>query len=144
MTNKRNWMTTTVSACVIGSTLLAGPGLAAMSLLAAGQAATTLAADLGELRRRFQERYPALLEIKRAGKAGETYLGYVEVRTEVTKDQQTLIGQENADRRTLYEELARQEKTTPEVVAERNAKRNFERAASGEWLKHVDGWKQKP
>jgi len=54
------------------------------------------------------------------------------------------VEDENADRKALYELIAKKEETTPEKVAERNAARNFEKAKPGEWLKGKDGkWEQK-
>jgi uncharacterized protein YdbL (DUF1318 family) len=45
----------------------------------------------------------------------------------------------------LYGILAGQENTSADKVAQRNAQRNFERAAPGEYLKNADGaWTRKP
>ena len=57
---------------------------------------------------------------------------------------------ENTDRKRLYTLIATKESAagtvvTPETVADRNAKRNFSRAASGTWLKFPDNsWHPKP
>jgi uncharacterized protein YdbL (DUF1318 family) len=120
--------------------------LAALALLAVGAAAAS-AADLGALKKSFQERYPKLKKAKEEGKIGETYLGHVEaVKEEYLKDAaiKKLIDDENADRKTLYQAIAEKEGITPEKVAARNAVRNFERAKPDEWLKPSDGkWVQK-
>lgn len=103
--------------------------------------------DMAALQERFRKRYPALLREIRAGRIGETHEGYVEavkpddVRGEENEARRTLIAQENADRQTLYRLLAEQQKTTPELVARRNAQRNFKEAAAGDYLKpEGSGW----
>jgi uncharacterized protein YdbL (DUF1318 family) len=100
-----------------------------------------------QLQKRFQERYPKLLEQKSAGKIGETFQGFVEaVKDDYAKEEavSSLVNGENADRTELYKLLAAQQKITPEVVAERNAVRNFQRARAGDYLKGQDGrWTQK-
>jgi len=105
------------------------------------------AATMAQLKERFKARYPKLLKAKAEGKVGETYKGYLEaVKPEYLKDKalKKLVDQENADRKTLYELIARKQKATPEKVAELNAARNFSRAKSGHYLKNKDGkWEQK-
>ena len=55
-----------------------------------------------------------------------------------------LIDDENADRKELYEILAKNDNITADKVAERAAKRNFEKAKAGEYLKGEDGkWTKK-
>jgi uncharacterized protein YdbL (DUF1318 family) len=55
-----------------------------------------------------------------------------------------LVDEENADRKELYDLIAKKEGTTAQLVAERNAKRNFEKAKHGDWLKGADGkWTKK-
>jgi uncharacterized protein YdbL (DUF1318 family) len=108
---------------------------------------TAQAATKEELRARFKDRYPQIQQLKTDGKIGETSAGYVEaVKPEFAKDQavKQLVDQENADRRELYQLLAKDTGTTAGQVAKNNAVRNFERAKSGEWLKGDDGaWKKK-
>jgi uncharacterized protein YdbL (DUF1318 family) len=105
------------------------------------------AASVEELQKRFKERYPKLLQAKTDGKIGETYKGYVEaVKEEYLKDEavKKLINDESADRKELYELMAKEEGTTVEKVAERNAVRNFKKAKKGQFLKGRDEkWEQK-
>ena len=104
------------------------------------------AASLQELQQRFQQRYPQLLQVKTAGKVGETFQGYVEAtRPEFTNDPAVagIVNAENADRVELYRIMAAQVGATPESVAQRNAVRNFSTARPGEWLKYPNGWVQK-
>lgn len=108
--------------------------------------ATARADELADLKARFQSRDPAIQKLKSAGTAGETYLGYIDVPGSASADAaaQALLADENADRKRLYTLIAAKEDVKIEVVADRNAKRNFGRAASGEWLKFPDGvWRKK-
>lgn len=104
-------------------------------------------ADKQELQARFERRYPQLLQFKTQGKVGETPQGLVEaVDPKFAQDQAVakLIAEENADRRELYKLIATEEKTTPDLVAERTAKRNYETARAGEFLKSANGtWRKK-
>lgn len=108
------------------------------------------------LKERFKQRYPILVELKNAGKVGETHEGYVAaVRSEYLDDRvdpddedsrtvREFIGAENRDRRRLYELIAEEVDTSAEKVARRNAIRNFEQAKGYEFLKLQSGeWVRK-
>lgn len=123
-------------------------------LFVALAAAPARASEASDLKKRFETRYPVLLSLKEGGKIGETYLGYVEAvksdylteKVKLGEEEITvkdLLAAENKDRRRLYELLAEQYDTTSEKIAERNAKRNFEKAGAEEWLKTENGWKKK-
>lgn len=102
------------------------------------------AQSMDELKMRFEQRFPELRKLKTDGVIGETAAGAVEVRTSVSSSATALIAEENRDRVTLYKLIAQREGTTPEVVAQRNGQRNFQRANAGDWLKGSDGrWFQK-
>jgi uncharacterized protein YdbL (DUF1318 family) len=97
-----------------------------------------------ELRQRFKDRYPEIQKLKTDGVVGETFEGYLEPPGSIDDDARKLMDEENSDRRKLYQIIADEEGTTPEVVARRNAERNFRRAKPGEYLKGEDGkWYQK-
>jgi len=96
------------------------------------------------LRARFQARHPQIQKLKSEGVIGETVKGYVDFVKDKPADAEATVKEENADREALYKLLAEKENTTPDKVAERNAKRNFERAKSGEYLQESDGkWRKK-
>ncbi|MBI1369260.1 MAG: DUF1318 domain-containing protein [Planctomycetes bacterium] len=97
------------------------------------------ASTMDELKARFAQRYPKLMEAKNAGQVGETYQGFVEAVGDVDGATAKLIADENADRTELYALIAKEQDTTPDKVAERNALRNFSNAASGHYLKGRDG-----
>lgn len=98
-------------------------------------------AKLAELRKRFEERDPEIRQLKKAGAVGETSDGYLDFVKE--KKSADLVEQENADRKELYRLIAKKEAASAEVVAERAAKRNFEKARAGEWLKEEGKWRRK-
>jgi uncharacterized protein YdbL (DUF1318 family) len=100
-----------------------------------------------ELQDRFRSRDQRLDAYKKDGKIGETTEGFVEAVKKAYLDDDTLarlVKEENADRKELYAIIAKETNATPEVVAEQNARRNFQRARAGEWLKAASGeWRQK-
>jgi uncharacterized protein YdbL (DUF1318 family) len=100
--------------------------------------------SMQKLQERFKQRFEQIRELKSAGKIGETFDGNVAWVKGEDSSAAKLVEQENADRRELYQLIAAKEKTSPDLVARRNAQRNFEKAAKGEYLKGQDGqWKQK-
>ena len=98
-----------------------------------------------ELQARFRERDGALDAAKRDGKIGETTEGLIDfVRGGDDAKLRRLVDDENKDRRELYEIIAKETGATAAVVAEQNARRNYQRARAGEYLKTATGeWKQK-
>jgi uncharacterized protein YdbL (DUF1318 family) len=105
------------------------------------------AADKKELQARFEKRYPQVLQYKTQGNVGETTSGLLEaVDPKYLSDAtlKKLIEDENADRQELYAIIAKDENTTPQIVAERTAQRNFQKAHPGDYLKQADGkWTKK-
>lgn len=108
-------------------------------------AGAALAADKAELRKRSEERYPALRAAKAEGKIGETDEGMVEAVKggKLDGELRDLVDEENRDRRELYEILAKETKTDESLVARRAAARNMDRAGKGEWIKRDGKWQQK-
>jgi uncharacterized protein YdbL (DUF1318 family) len=109
-------------------------------------AGTALAQDKAELQQRSEQRYPKLLDAKRAGEIGETADGFVEAvkGKDLSGDMRQIVEDENRDRRALYAILAKETNTDESLVARRAGKRNFENARPGEWLKSAAGkWEQK-
>jgi len=100
-------------------------------------------ARIKELQEKFKQRYEQVHDLKKQGVVGETYEGYLDfVKDKGSAGQ--VVDDENADRKELYKLIAEKEGTTPEKVAERNAKRNFSKAATGDFLKGADGkWQKK-
>jgi uncharacterized protein YdbL (DUF1318 family) len=124
-------------------------------------AATGQEVSRGDLKKQFESRYPRLVQLKTEGKIGETWAGLVAVvEPRIAQDEEiaAIIREENDDRRTLYRLLSDEVgndandpgpvKVAPEIIAERNAWRNFERASPTEMLGAADAtWvtkKQRP
>ena len=95
-----------------------------------------------ELKKRFEARFDQLNGLKDRGLIGETYNGLVEALDQrlLSKDERQLLEDENADRKALYDLIAQrvdegEKKVPPRVVAERNGRRNFEKADPRHYLK---------
>lgn len=124
---------------------------------------------LRELKKRFMDRFPMLVHVRREGKIGETWDGWTRTvrdefrRLRLTKDGRIdddqssrrddkrmtvgeLVDEENADRTKLYRIIAQRYDTTPARVAHRNAQRLFEQAEVGTYLKKDadSDWHRKP
>ncbi len=123
--------------------------LAIAFLLAVLVGAAPVAArdDKEQLKQRFEQRYSKLVELKQAGRVGETWGGFLDVVEPRFRDDEaarTMLDEENRDRRALYAMLAEElkaqlpeperSKMTPQVAAERNAWRAFEKASDSEKL----------
>ena len=91
------------------------------------------------------KRLPRIQELKKDGLIGENQQGYLEaVQSNLPAADKEVIEAENADRKSVYEAIARQQGTTAELVGKLRAKKIFEQAKSGEFLKQEDGtWKKK-
>lgn len=100
-------------------------------------------AGLSELRERFKKRHPEIQQLKRDGIVGETSEGYVDFVQKRPEKPAAVVDAENKDRKTLYIILAEQEGVDAVIVATRSAKRNFERAKPGEYLKEGGSWRKK-
>lgn len=61
-------------------------------------------------------RLPAIEALWSEGKIGENNQGYVEARAELSAKEQTLLHAENADRKAVYQAIARSTQLTPKQV----------------------------
>lgn len=78
------------------------------------------------------------------GSVGEANTGLLAVRGTLSEEEQKLVNAENQDRKTVYEAIAKQQKTTVAQVGARRAIKIAELAKSGTWLQDADGkWSQK-
>lgn len=99
--------------------------------------------EMKELKKKFEARYEKVKQLKSAGVVGETEDGFLDFVKERNPDAAATVEEENADRRKLYDLIAKKEGVTADVVAKRNAQRNFEKARKGEWIKKGGKWEQK-
>lgn len=123
----RRMFTTTV--------LFALAGLFTLSATAMAQ--DTIESVTQSIKARYRELYKAKLQ----GRIGETIDGFVAT---VKGGNDPLVEAENADRRTLYQLLAKKEGVSVDEVARTAGARNFRNASPEEWLRGPDGqWLQK-
>jgi uncharacterized protein YdbL (DUF1318 family) len=95
------------------------------------------------IKERFLKRKPILDQLKNDGFIGENNQGYVEFR--ISNDEYTeLVEQENADRRVIYQRIAKRHGTDVEVVGRRRAVQIAKIAKKGHWLQDEEGrWYRK-
>jgi uncharacterized protein len=106
-------------------------------------AAMVPAQDLGAVRARMAERLPQIDALKAAGAIGEDNKGYVAVR-EAKDNAAQAVSAENADRRAVYDSIAKQTGSSADVVGRQRAQRIAAQSAAGVWLQREDGnWYRK-
>ena len=102
--------------------------------------ATTYADDI---KARMKKRLPEIKALKAKGIVGEDNEGYLQF-VGGDKAGADIVAAENKDRRTVYEAIAKQQGTTPEIVGQRRALQIAKKARSGEWVQDAGGqWQQK-
>ena len=102
------------------------------------------AEDLGAVKARMEQRIAPLNALKDRGVAGENNQGFLEARGNASPSDHQLIGQENADRRTVYAAIAAQTGATPDAVGRHRAQQIAAIARPGHWLQDPSGtWRQK-
>lgn len=100
-----------------------------------------LAAD--GLKSRMLARVPEISALKAAGVVGENNKGYLEF-VGARQEKVSVVENENADRRQVYEAIAAQQGTSSGLVGERRALQIAESAESGSLLQAADGsWRKK-
>jgi len=116
------------------------PVLMGFFLLSGG----AFAQDADAITRSIKERLPQVDAMKREGLVGESNAGYLAPRGDLSLEQQKILEEENSDRRSLYEIVARRAGTEVTVVEENRAKQIRERSPRGIWLQSPEGrWFQK-
>ena len=119
---------------------------AVVSLIMLGGLLSPVVADeLNDLKKRFQERAPALGKLKAAGKLGETDKGYVEPvkGAELSAADKKLMQAENRDRRAGYDIIAKKRKISSAKVGQLSGVKKIQSAKVGEWVKQGGSWKKK-
>lgn len=95
-------------------------------------------AGADDIRSRMKARLPVIKALKTQGIVGENNQGYVEILGG-KKEKEEVVNAENADRRTVYKAIAKQQGTTIEVVGKRRALQIAEKATPGEWIQDKSG-----
>ena len=102
---------------------------------------TSLQAGIKE---RLAKRLPAINKMKEALIIGEDNKGYLAVKGEITESDKKIVDAENADRKKIYEMLAKKTKASVEKIQTRRAAQIAEKSKKGIWLQKPDGtWYKK-
>jgi len=107
-------------------------------------AAVFLTAEDPALKARFLQRKPAIDALKNQEKVGENNVGKLVARGQLNANENEMVNAENADRETVYQEIARGLNITSQEVGKRRALQIANLAGPGHWLQHPDGhWYRK-
>lgn len=95
--------------------------------------------DARQIRERMRERLPEVDALKREQLAGENNKGFLEPRGQLSSKQQTIVREENDDRRKVYEALAAKTRATPEQVGMVRARQIAHKSARGVLIQDEQG-----
>lgn len=96
------------------------------------------------IKERLAERLPAINKMKEALAIGEDKNGYLAVKGTVSAVDQKIIDAENADRKKIYEMLAKKTGASVDKVQARRAAQIADKSKKGLWLQKPDGtWYKK-
>jgi uncharacterized protein len=96
-----------------------------------------------DIKARFKDRLPLIIELKSNGIIGETNQGYLDYVGGKRK-MEDIVDAENRDRRIVYEEIAKQQGVSVQIVGQRRALQLRELAKPGDWVQNDSGtWYQK-
>jgi uncharacterized protein YdbL (DUF1318 family) len=96
------------------------------------------------LKARFLQRKPVIERMKNQEKVGENNVGKLVPRAQLNKNENGIVRAENADRETVYQEIARKFNISLLKVGQRRALKIAELARPGHLLQHPDGhWYRK-
>jgi len=113
-----------------------------VSIMALVMVCAALSFAEGEKDRMIQ-RAPKIAALKASGVVGEMANGLLGL-VKASPADQALVDAENADRKTVYAEIARNSGASVATVATRRALQIIEQASPGDWLQGADGqWYQK-
>lgn len=101
------------------------------------------AQSLQDVKTRMLNRKPTIDTLKNQGIIGEGNNGYLHMR-QANAGAQNVLNAENADRKTVYEAIAKSQGAPVAKVGARRAMQLAELAAPGHWLQKPDGtWYRK-
>ena len=97
-----------------------------------------------KVKQRMKANLPAIEKLKKAEKVGETNQGFLKNRMKLTVKEDKLVKTENADRKFVYQLLARRAKTSIQKIQMVRAEQIRKRSAPGIWLQDPKGtWYKK-
>jgi hypothetical protein len=118
--------------------------LVALSVSLLTASTVSAAENLNSVRARMEQRLGALDALKDRGAAGENNRGYLEARGQASADDQKVIAAENADRRTVYTDIAARTGANADSVGRQRAQQLASLARRGHWIQDANGaWRQK-
>ena len=121
--------------------------VAAFALAFAVPQALSAADDAATIKKNMAERKPKIEVLKKAGSIGENKTGYLEAMKDAKLEDadKKLVDDENKDRRTVYNAIAKKEGSTVDKVGELRAKQIRSKAAEGEYIQDEEGkWIKAP
>ena len=102
------------------------------------------AESAGDIRRRMEQRLPAIDRLKTAEAVGENNRGLLEVRGSVGADATAVVTDENRDREAVYALIAKETGASAESVGRARARQIAANSRPGVWVQDERGaWKKK-
>jgi len=91
-----------------------------------------------DIKTRMMNRLPEIKALKVKGVVGENNRGYLAFPTG-KKEKENIVNDENSDRKSVYEAIAKQQNTSLDVVEKHRAAQIEQKAESGDWLQDAAG-----
>ena len=105
---------------------------------------TAFAENAADIRRRMEQRLPAVDDLKGQQVIGENNHGFLEERKGGVAGASSVVAEENRDREAVYAILAKQTGATPESVGHARAKQIAANSRAGVWVQDESGkWSKK-
>ncbi len=102
------------------------------------------AENAADIRRRMEQRLPAIDRLKTAEAVGENNRGFLEVRGSGGADASAVVSEENRDREAVYALIAKETGATADSVGRARAKQIAGNSRGGVWVQDASGaWKKK-
>jgi uncharacterized protein YdbL (DUF1318 family) len=102
------------------------------------------AESAGDIRRRMEQRLPAIDRLKTAETVGENNRGLLEVRGSGGAEAGAVVAEENRDREAVYALIAKETGATADSVGRARAKQIAANSRGGVWVQDASGaWKKK-
>jgi uncharacterized protein YdbL (DUF1318 family) len=97
-----------------------------------------------DIRRRMEQRLPAIDTLKTSEAIGENNRGLLEVRGSGGADASSVVAEENRDREAVYALIAKETGATADSVGRARAKQIAAGSRPGVWVQDASGaWKKK-
>lgn len=95
------------------------------------------------IKQRMKQRLPQIVDLKNRGIVGESNTGYLGFVT-AKKEKQDVVAAENEDRKVIYNQIAKQQNVSIQLVEKRRAAALFSNAVKGYYYQNEAGvWVKK-